>query len=336
MTVDDMVWLDGAALWAIAQSGILPSPLTGTPVLGIDLDATEALKAPQRERLWFWLHTAGCAVIGLGEGDPYLADACDVVLESPAAAAPLLATIAQAPLASATAVQLLRRTEGLALEAALHAESLAYASLQAGPEYARWLADHRRRPVVVEDCGPAVVMTREHDHLRLRLNRASRRNAMSVEMRDALLEALALVAADDSIRRVDLDALGPCFSTGGDLDEFGTAPDPVTGHLVRCLALPGRALAECAERVRIHVHGACVGSGIEFPAFAARVSASPDAWFQLPELGFGLIPGAGGCVSIPRRIGRQRTAWMMLSRARVDAHTAKAWGLVDVVRAARA
>lgn len=332
--MDDIAWLDGEALWIAAQSGMPPSPLTGTPVLGIDLSAARSLQQMKRERIRSWLNTAGCVLLGLGEGDETLADACDVVVGERAAAEPLLATIAQVPLASATAVQLLRRTDGMAMEAALHAESLAYATLQAGPEYARWLADHRRRPVVVEDSGPAVVMTRDHDHLQLRLNRASRRNAMSVEMRDALLEALALVTTDDSIRQVDLDALGPCFSTGGDLDEFGTAPDPVTGHLVRCLALPGRALAQCAERVRIHVHGACVGSGIEFPAFASFVSASPDAWFQLPELGFGLIPGAGGCVSIPRRIGRQRTAWMMLSRARVDAHTAQAWGLVDVVRLA--
>ena len=334
--MQDIVWLDGSALWASAQSGIPPSPLTGTPVLGIDLRATRSLQQLERARIRAWLSSTGCVLLGLGPDDAPLAEVCDVVVGDRAAAEPLLATIAQAPLACATAVQLLRRTEGLALEAALHAESLAYATLQAGPEYARWLGDHRRRPVVVEDSGPAVLMTREHAHLRLRLNRASRRNAMSVEMRDALLEALALVMADDSIQEVDLDAVGPCFSTGGDLDEFGTAPDPVTGHLVRCLALPGRALAHCAERVRIHVHGACVGSGIEFPAFAAFVSASPDAWFQLPELGFGLIPGAGGCVSIPRRIGRQRAAWMMLSRARVDAHTAQAWGLVDVVRAARA
>ena len=128
---------------------------------------------------------------------------------------------------------------------------------------------------------------------------------------------------------VTLDALGACFSTGGDLDEFGTAPDPVSGHLVRGLALPGRCLAACAERVTVRVHGACVGSGIEFPAFAGRIVAAPDSWFQLPELGFGLIPGAGGCVSIPRRIGRQRAAWMMLSRARIKAPTALDWGLVD-------
>ena len=52
------------------------------------------------------------------------------------------------------------------------------------------------------------------------------------------------------------------------------------------------------------VHGACVGAGVELAAFADRVIARPSTRFRLPEVGMGLIPGAGGAVSIPRRIGR--------------------------------
>jgi len=43
----------------------------------------------------------------------------------------------------------------------------------------------------------------------------------------------------------------------------------------------------------------------------------------------GLIPGAGGTVSIPARIGRQRTLEWLLSGAELDADTALSWGLVD-------
>ena len=45
----------------------------------------------------------------------------------------------------------------------------------------------------------------------------------------------------------------------------------------------------------------------------------------------GLVPGAGGTVSIPRRIGRQRTAWLALTGDPIDAATALDWGLVDEV-----
>jgi enoyl-CoA hydratase/carnithine racemase len=68
---------------------------------------------------------------------------------------------------------------------------------------------------------------------------------------------------------------------------------------------------------------------MELPAFARCVVARDDTWFQLPELGMGLIPGAGGTVSLPRRIGRWRTAWLAISGARLDVDMAARWGLVD-------
>ena len=76
-------------------------------------------------------------------------------------------------------------------------------------------------------------------------------------------------------------------------------------------------------------HGPCIGAGIEVPAFAGSVLASPGTTFRLPELRMGLIPGAGGTVSIPRRIGRWRTAYLALSGAPIGIETAQAWGLVD-------
>ncbi|HZP11800.1 MAG TPA: enoyl-CoA hydratase/isomerase family protein [Nevskiaceae bacterium] len=247
---------------------------------------------------------------------------------------PLIARIERTPIAATVLMHLLRATEGLPIASALIAESLAYSTLQAGPEFRDWLAANRSlAPAKHSDQGPAVVMERDGDQLRIALNRPSLRNAMTVEMRDALMEALQLVLDDDSIRDVEISGRGKCFSTGGDLTEFGSFPDPATAHIVRSLALPGRLLARCADRVRTRVHGACVGSGMEFPAFAGRVIAHDDAWFQLPELEFGLIPGAGGCVSIPRRIGAARAAWMILSGKRVDARRAREWGLIDEIGA---
>jgi enoyl-CoA hydratase/carnithine racemase len=150
-------------------------------------------------------------------------------------------------------------------------------------------------------------------------------------MRDALCEALAIAVADASIARVVLRGAGPAFCSGGDLDEFGTLPDPATAHAVRCARHAGRLIAACGSRIQVHVHGACVGAGIELPAFAGRVVAAPDARFRLPELAMGLVPGAGGTASIPRRIGRQRAAEWALVGSEIDARTALAWGLVDAL-----
>lgn len=280
-----------------------------------------------------WLTALPCPTIAVANLPNEIVGACDVCVDEVHEALPLITRILQNPIAASVCMQLLRVTENLPIEQALIAESLAYSTLQSGPEFRRWLATHRAaQPQVATDIGLAVLIERTDDTLGLTLNRASNRNAMNLEMRDALIEALQLVLTDSSIQRVTLKAMGRCFSTGGDLTEFGSLPDPATAHLVRSLALPGRLLAACAERVQVHLHGAAVGSGIEFPAFSQHLVAENSAWFQLPELQFGLIPGAGGTVSIPRRIGRQRTAWMILSGARVSAAEALAWGLIDAIQ----
>ncbi len=306
------------------------------PALLLDADwRAQGLSLAQAAELAAWLRQQSCPTIAIAgtEADAVLAAACDVQVATAHEATALAAHIAHSPLAATVLVQLLRITDAMPLADALIAESLAYSTLQAGPEFRRWLAAHPPQPVPADDEGAAVLMQRDDDTLRLQLNRPSQHNAMSVEMRDALMEALQLVLADDSIAKVQISGLGRCFSTGGELREFGTAPDPATAHWVRGLALPGRLLARCAARVEVRVHGACIGSGIEFPAFAGRLIAAPDAYFQLPELKFGLIPGAGGCISIARRIGRQRTAWLALSGQRINAQTALDWGLVDAIEA---
>jgi enoyl-CoA hydratase/carnithine racemase len=218
---------------------------------------------------------------------------------------------------------------------ALAMESLAYATLQSGPEFRTWLQSHRSEHPPIQqgaaDDEPPLVLSRSDDELRIELNRPSQRNAISMAMRDALVEAFALVTADDSIRVARVSGRGRCFSIGGDLEEFGAVPDPATGHVIRNLTLPARNMLRCLSRVEFHVHGACIGAGIELPAFSRCLTASADAFFQLPELRFGLIPGAGGCVSLPRRIGRQRTALLVLSGRRLPAEEALRWGLIDSV-----
>ena len=281
-----------------------------------------------------WIASVPAPVIAVGDAASPLAQACDLHLPSAGHLPGLLRNIEAAPLAAAVLVQTLRLSHQLDAADALIVESMAYASLQHGAEFRRWQAGYRTpAPSQQSDQGPAVELIREEDCLHIRLNRPRTRNAMTVELRDGLNEALGLALADGSISKVTLDAAGRCFSTGGDPAEFGTAPDPATAHAVRSMTLPGRLLHRLAHQSTVRVHGACIGSGIEFPAFAGRVIAQANAWFQLPELRYGLIPGAGGTVSIARRIGRQRTAWLALSGARIDARTALAWGLVDQVEA---
>ncbi len=162
------------------------------------------------------------------------------------------------------------------------------------------------------------------------LARPAVHNAVDAATRDRLTDVLAAIARDPSVRVV-LSGRGPTFCAGGDLGEFGTAPDPVTAHVWRTTRGPARWLVALADRLEVRVHGACVGAGVEMAAFAGRVVAAPGTTFRLPEVAMGLIPGAGGTVSVPARVGRSRTAWLALSGATLDASTALAWGLVDAI-----
>jgi enoyl-CoA hydratase/carnithine racemase len=235
------------------------------------------------------------------------------------------------PLAAASLVMLLRGGDRRTIEEGLVAESTLYSLLQAGPEFAKWLAARPRRDPV-DDPADAVLVERSGETLHLTLNRPARHNAFNTAIRDGLVEALVVAEADPSVEHVVVEGAGPSFCSGGDLDEFGSLPDPATAHVVRLTRSPARFVARLASRTRVLLHGACMGAGIELPAFAQYVVADPATRIALPELSLGLIPGAGGTVSLPRRIGRHRTAYLGLSGVVLDAGTALAWGLVDEVR----
>ncbi|MEU7816946.1 enoyl-CoA hydratase/isomerase family protein [Pseudonocardia sp. NPDC049154] len=259
---------------------------------------------------------AGPELVGVGDPATALADLHTAVEANPQAATVLAG--------------LLRWSGALSVPAALDAESFAYSTLLGGPEFRAWLDRRGPRPLPPPVDEP-VRVARAGRVLHLTLNRPERRNAYGRQLRDALVGGLDLALLDPDVEQVVIDGEGPAFCAGGDLDEFGTAPDLATAHLVRTRAGAARPVHALGERVEVRLHGPCVGAGIEVPAFAGHVVAAADTTVRLPEVGMGLIPGAGGTVSLPRRIGRWRTLYLALSGASCDASTALRWGLVDAV-----
>jgi len=245
-----------------------------------------------------------------------------------AAVEQLDARLAVNPVAGTALALQLRASAGLSVPAGVIAESATYSALQEGAEFRRWRASRPAREPEPET--RRVIVEKSPGELRITLARPARRNAVDWRMRDALAEALvAAVAAPDM--RVLLRGDGPDFCAGGDLDEFGSRPDPALAHLVRLTRSPAMLMHRLADRTTVFLHGACLGAGIELPAFAGCVRATAGARIGLPEIGLGLMPGAGGTVSLPRRVGRWRTAFLGLSGATITAERALQWGLIDAI-----
>jgi len=238
-------------------------------------------------------------------------------------------TVAKAPITAISLALHLRVVEGLEPELGLAAESAVYSMTQSGEEFAAWRSEAHQ--VIDPSTAPRLTMARTGGDLDIVLDRPERHNAIDARMRDELCDALTLAVADDSIEHVRLAGNGPSFCSGGDLGEFGSRSDPAGAHTIRLTNSPARLMHRLAHRTTVHIHGATLGGGIEMAAFAHRVIASADTVVGLPEVGLGLIPGAGGTVSMTRRIGRQRTAALALTGRTITARTALEWGLVDEV-----
>jgi hypothetical protein len=300
----------------------------GRPIVLVEPDTTGALRewSPGlRPVIVVGLRQAGW------HGEIESDDPCDVVLAADDSLLPaVVEAVARHPIAACALGVLLRHGPPRTVEEGLAAESAVYSLLQAGPEFTAWRRtrpkrsrpDERRSTVLVERSGARLDVT---------LNRPERHNALGEVMRAELTEALALATIDETITEIRLRGAGPSFCSGGDLDEFGLFPDPATAHASRLTRNPAVLAHQLRDRLVVELHGACLGAGIEIPAFARRVVGATDTDIALPEIGIGLIPGAGGTVSIAHRIGRHRTLLLALTGIHLDVTTAHQWGLVDTV-----
>ncbi|GAA4259722.1 enoyl-CoA hydratase/isomerase family protein [Dietzia aurantiaca] len=214
-------------------------------------------------------------------------------------------------------------------------ESLAYSTLQGGPEFAAWLRAqpprHRHESadaVRVELDGPGTTLTIE-------FNRPDKHNAFSNALRAGLLDGLDVALASPGVTTCVLGGRGRSFCSGGDLREFGLFSNVAASHHARTRYSPAMSLDAVRRRLGgrfiAELHGAVMGSGLEMAAFCGTVRADSTTRFGLPELTLGLIPGAGGTVSVTRRIGRWRTAYLILSGEVIGTDVARGWGLVDEV-----
>lgn len=173
-----------------------------------------------------------------------------------------------------------------------------------------------------------VITKREGAILHLRLNRAEKKNALTQDMYQKLLNGLNEAEADDSIHAVLISAEGDSFCAGNDLGDFMrhgeiTPQAPVFKLLQR---LPQLTVPLVAQ-----VHGAAIGIGTTLLLHCDLIYASEDTILALPFVDLALVPEAGSSLLLPLAVGYARAAELLLLAEPFPAHKAKEMGLVNAV-----
>ena len=167
----------------------------------------------------------------------------------------------------------------------------------------------------------------------LTLNRPEKMNALTPEMREALIAFLARAEEETGIAAIVLRAEGErAFCAGADLGELKTRTwkSEMSDRAKVRRALP-RALEEIGKPVIAALHGYVLGAGLEVAMACAIRIAAETATFGLPELKHGVVPGSGGTQRLPRLVGMSYAMDMMLTGRSIDASTALHVGLVSRV-----
>ncbi len=169
--------------------------------------------------------------------------------------------------------------------------------------------------------------------VRLTICNAGSLNILGTAVINGVREGLEHLARDAGIRALVIAGSGDKSMIGGaDIKEMATLDQKSAETFITGL----RDLCEAARAFPAptiaRLPGWCLGGGLEFAAACDFRVAAADAKFSMPEVKVG-IPSVIHAALLPRLIGWGRARWLVMTAATVDAPTALAWGLVDVVAA---
>ncbi len=159
-------------------------------------------------------------------------------------------------------------------------------------------------------------------------NRPRKKNAFTLDMYRRLADALEHAAAEPAVRVVVLTGAGDCFTGGNDVEDFLNLPDldhdPPTFRFLRVLAGFPKPLVAA-------VNGAAVGIGATMLLHCDLVFAASSAVLWMPFTHLALSPEAASSVLLPRLVGLQRAAELLLLGEPFDARRAHKVGIVNEV-----
>jgi enoyl-CoA hydratase/carnithine racemase len=165
---------------------------------------------------------------------------------------------------------------------------------------------------------------------RITLNRPEKRNALSLELMEELIQALRTVAADPEVRTILVDGAGPAFSAGHDLSEMVGRDLAFYQRLFDVCTVLMETIHRVPQPVIARVHGVATAAGCQLVAACDLAVAADTARFATPGVKIGLFCSTP-MVPLSRAIGRKRALEMLLTGELIEAQRALEWGLVNLV-----
>jgi enoyl-CoA hydratase len=163
------------------------------------------------------------------------------------------------------------------------------------------------------------------------INRPEKRNALNIQTRQEGAMALDELRDDDSVGVVVFTGAGDkAFIAGADIAEFA-GRTALTQRDVMTERSLFNAIDTFPKPVIAMINGYCLGGGCELALACDLRLASETASFGQPEINLGIIPGGGGTQRLTRLIGEGKAMELILTGDIIDARTALALGLVNMV-----
>jgi enoyl-CoA hydratase/carnithine racemase len=167
------------------------------------------------------------------------------------------------------------------------------------------------------------------------LDRAAKRNAIGVDLTLAMEALLLKTQIDSSVRVLLFHGIGGHFSAGMDMQDFFDSSTRPADVLQRARAATDhwrcRLLRQMPQRIVTAVQGYCLGGALPILACSDIVLAASDARFGLPEINFGLVPGAQIVKAAAEVLTPRAVSYAALTGRPISAQQAQAWGLVTQV-----
>jgi enoyl-CoA hydratase/carnithine racemase len=162
-------------------------------------------------------------------------------------------------------------------------------------------------------------------------------NVVTLELTRRLRAALDRLAADPEARVLIVTGAGSrAFCAGSDVREFPSVSDDVVRKKLAPENDAYSRVDDFPKPTIAALNGLAYGGGLELAVCCDILIAGADVRLALPEVKLGVLPGSGGTVRVPRRIGEGRAKELMFTGDPIDAETARSWGLVNRVVPPRA